>query len=314
MTHLRTPEFDRIAKAFGWSGDPSRIGDDAAVLPGRQVLCCDALAEGVHFRFDWSSPADVGWKAVAQNVADVLAMGAFPAKAVWSVGLGRDWDESVFAGLAKGAKAACKAYGCEIVGGDTVRTLDTGFVSLSLLGNLQTPKPWKRSGAKPGDLILLAGEPGFSAAGLAALSKGMASEPHLRRAVALHRRPKPPVEAVRNLFKAPVRAAIDLSDGLSSEIVHLSRASGVCMVLDQRNLPVSTALRKAARSLGIDDALEWVLHGGEDHCFLATAPKSIRNALPDGIRIVGRVEAGAGAWLELDKTRRKVAPLGWVHR
>ena len=82
MSHPRTPEFDRIAKAFGWSADPREAGDDAALLPDGQFLCCDALSEGVHFRFDWSSPADVGWKAVAQNVADIFAMGGFPTQTI----------------------------------------------------------------------------------------------------------------------------------------------------------------------------------------------------------------------------------------
>jgi thiamine-monophosphate kinase len=312
VKHHSTPEFDRIARAFGWDKDPAKIGDDAAVLPGRQLFCCDALAEGVHFRWDWSSPADVGWKAVAQNVADILAMGGLPTQAVWSVGMGRDWSDAVFAGLAKGAKAACKAYGCELVGGDTVRCQGPGFVSLSLLGTQESRRPWARSGARPGDILLLAGRPGFSAAGLAAL--GVAGvHPSLRKPIGAHRRPKPPLEACRSLFARPIHAAIDLSDGLSSDARHLAKASEVGLVFDRSALEPPATLTKAARALGKHDAMDWVLHGGEDHCLLATAASAAVSELPADVRVVGRVERGAGVWMQVDGKRRSMPPLGWIH-
>lgn len=313
MNRPRTAEFDRIAKAFGWSGDPTKVGDDAARLPNGQFLCCDALAEGVHFRFDWSSPSDVGWKAVAQNVADILAMGAVPTQAVWSVGMGRDWTDATFRDLAKGAKAACKAYGCEIVGGDTVRTRGGGFVSLSLLGTPGSGKPWSRSGARAGDEIVLVGQSGWSAAGLEALSQTRAEDASLRKAVLAHRRPRPPFSEALALMNLEVHAAIDLSDGLSSELEHLSRASGVAMVVDAARLAPVPALSRAARVLGKPDPMDWVLHGGEDHCLLLTMPERSAKRLPDAARRIGRVEAGTGAWMVLDGRRRKMAPLGWVH-
>lgn len=313
MNRPRTPEFDRIAKAFGWSGDPSKIGDDAARLASGQFLCCDALAEGVHFRFDWSTPSDVGWKAVAQNVADILAMGAIPTQAVWSVGMGRDWTDSTFRDLAKGAKAAGKAYGCEIVGGDTVRTLGEGFVSLSLLGTPGSKKTWTRSGARPGDAIVLVGESGWSAAGLEALSQGRSGEPALRKAVLAHRRPKPPMHDALALMALDVHAGIDLSDGLSSELEHLARASGVAMVVDADQLAPSSALSRTARLLGKADPSDWIFHGGEDHCLLLTMSKRSAERLPAASRRIGFVEEGSGVWLALDGERRKMAPLGWVH-
>lgn len=313
MNHPRTAEFDRIAKAFGWSGDPAKVGDDAARLANGQFLCCDALAEGVHFRFDWSTPSDVGWKAVAQNVADILAMGAVPTQAVWSVGMGRDWTDATFRDLAKGAKAACKAYGCEIVGGDTVRTRGPGFVSLSLLGTPRSKRTWPRSGARPGDAIVLVGEPGWSAAGLEALSLGRANEPALRKAVLAHRRPKPPFPEAIALMDLDVHAAIDLSDGLSSELEHLARASGAALVVDLEHLAPSPALSRTARSLGKPDSIDWILHGGEDHCLLLTMPERSAKRLPATARRIGRVEVGSGSWSELDGKRRKMAPLGWVH-
>lgn len=312
VKHLATPEFDRIARAFGWDKDPAKIGDDAAVLPGRQLFCCDALAEGVHFRWDWSSPADVGWKAVAQNVADILAMGGLPTQAVWSVGMGRDWSDAVFAGLAKGAQAACKAYGCELVGGDTVRCTGPGFVSLSLLGTQNSRKPWARSGAKPGDLLLLAGQPGFSAAGLAALGASR-SHPSFRKLIEAHRRPQPPFQACQSLFAKPVHAAIDLSDGLSSDAKHLAIASGVRLVFDRSALEPHVLLTKAARALGNVTTWDWVLHGGEDHCLLAAASPTLLSDLPDGVVVVGKVEPGEGVWMEVDGKRRRMPPLGWIH-
>jgi thiamine-monophosphate kinase len=314
MRNPKTPEFVRIAKAFGWSGDPAKVGDDAAVLPGRQLLCCDALAEGVHFRFDWSTPADVGWKAVAQNVADILAMGGLPTQAVWSVGMGKDWDDSVFAGLAKGAKAACKTYGCEIVGGDTVRTLGAGFVSLSLLGKQHSKLPWTRSGARSGDAVVLVGTPGCSAAGLEALSQKRSQLPGLKALIAVHRRPRPPFATVADMFPLRVHAAIDLSDGLSSEATHLALASKVAIVFHGRKLTIPSALTMAAKSLGKADPAQWLWHGGEDHGLLMCVDPGQIESLPKGAKVVGHVETGAGVWIEMDKTRQKVAPLGWVHR
>lgn len=306
---LPTPEFKRIAKAFGWSRDPARIGDDAAVLPDGTVFCCDALAETVHFRLDWSRPADVGWKVVAANVADCLAMGARPEHAVWSVAMGRDWGEEIFAGLCKGALDACKEYGLKLVGGDTVRSSMTGFVSLSMTGRL-VRKPWPRSGARPGDLLVLLGTTGASGAGLAALVRG---EKGLRDWKKAHLRPLPPMELWERCLKLDVHAAIDTSDGLSSEAHHLSVQSRVKLVFEKASLKPSEALVQAGARLGLDP-WDWVLHGGEDHALLLSVPARAAWNLPLGARVVGRVEDGKGVLLEEPGGRRvRLAARGWMH-
>jgi len=306
---LPTAEFRRIARAFGWSRDPSLVGDDAAVLADGTVLCCDALTESVHFRFDWSRPTDVGWKAVAANVADCLAMGARPESAVWSVGMGRDWEEKIFAGLAKGALEACRAFGVKLVGGDTVRTAATGFVSLAMTGRLVS-KPWPRSGARPGDLLVLLGTTGPSAAGLCAFRKGGRGHNALRKA---HQRPQPPLELWERSLRLGVHAAIDISDGLSSETHHLSVQSRVKIVLERPALAPSPELEEAAGKLG-ESAWDWVLHGGEDHALLLSVPARAAWNLPLGARVIGRVEDGKGVVLEDPSgRRRRLAAQGWAH-
>jgi len=308
LTHQRTPEFDRIARAFGWSGDPRRVGDDAALLPGNRLFCCDALAEGVHFCWDWSSPEDVGWKAVAANVADILAMGGTPDAAVWSLGMGETWADEIFSGLARGALEACTAYGCDLVGGDTVRCQGPGFVSLSLLGTLRSANPWKRSGALPGDRLVLAGTLGRSAAGLSALQAGLAAQ--WTDLVASHRRPAPPFADAADLFERDIHAAIDLSDGLSSDALHLATASGTAAILETSMLMPSADQISLASRLGLDP-LDWLLHGGEDHSLLIAVPPEA--VLPEGVREVGRVEAGDGIWLEGPTGRDRLEPGGWRH-
>lgn len=307
---LRTPEFDRVARAFGWGSDPRGIGDDAALLDGNRLLCCDALAEGVHFRLDWSSPADVGWKAVAANVADILAMGGLPEVAVWSVGMGSSWGDEVFSGLAQGALEACAAYGCALVGGDTVRTGGPGFASLSLLGTLRAARPWVRCGVRPGDRLVLLGTAGFSAAGLSALESGLASEPDWAELVEAHRRPRPPLQLARELFRADVHAAIDLSDGLSSEAAHLSEASKTALVLDRSRLRPSIAQSRLADRLGLDPH-GWILHGGEDHSLLAAVAPGA--PLPSGAVPIGWAQSGAGVWTQEDGKLCALEPKGWTH-
>lgn len=306
----RTTEFDAIASAFGWGRDPRGVGDDAALTGRDGLLCCDALAEGVHFRRDWSSLRDVGWKAVAQNVADILAMGGAPTTAVWSVGLGSDWTDSDFRLLARGAREAGEAYGVAIVGGDTVRARGGGFVSLALQGILPG-KPWLRSGARPGDHLVLAGTLGLSAAGLALLEAGLpAGSP--RAALQAHRRPAPPaaLAAALRASGAGIHAAIDVSDGLSSECHHLANASGLGIELVQERLPRHAAVLRAGRLLD-RDPLRWLLHGGEEHSLLLAVAHPHR--LPDGCAVVGRFRNGDGVRLVGPSGTSPLPPGGWVH-
>ncbi len=307
---LPTPEFRRIAKAFGWSRNPTGIGDDAAVIADGQVFCCDALTENVHFRLDWSRPSDIGWKAVAVNVADCLAMGARPESAVWSIGMGRDWDNKVFSGLAHGALEACRAYGLRLVGGDTVRTCDSGFVSLAMTGRL-TGRPWGRAGAHPGDLLVLLGSTGSSAAGLALFQKEVRGHRTLRLA---YRRPMPPMDLWQHCLELGVHAAIDISDGLSSELHHLARQSQVRIVLERASLLPSKELTALAAKTGTNP-WEWVLHGGEDHALLLSVPARGIWKLPLGARVIGRIEDGKGVVLEESSGKHsRLKAGGWTHR
>lgn len=305
-----TAEFDAIASAFAWGRDPRGVGDDAALVGRSGLLCCDALAEGVHFRRDWSTMRDVGWKAVAQNVADIYAMGGVPTVAVWSVGLGSDWTAADFRDLARGAREAGKMFGVEIVGGDTVRARGGGFVSLALQGILPG-KPWLRSGARSGDRLVLAGTLGLSAAGLALLlAKLPAGSP--REPLARHRRPVPPTalaEALRR-ERVSVHAAIDISDGLSSECHHLARAAGLAVEIDAARLPRHPAVSRASATLGCDP-MDWILHGGEEHSLLLAVARTAR--LPEGCIEIGRFHSGTGVRLVAPGGTRDLPPGGWTH-
>jgi thiamine-monophosphate kinase len=272
-------------------GSPSGVllgpGDDAAVVAapdGRVVATTDVLVEGVHFRRDWSSGEDVGRKAAAQNLADVAAMGARPTALL--VGLGAPAAFPVADATALGAGLADEAASCgaSLVGGDVV-ACDALVVSVTALGSLDGRAPVLRSGARVGDVLVVAGLLGGSAAGLAALRAGL---PDLA-AVAVHRVPAPPYADGVELASAGATAMIDVSDGLTGDLGHIATASGVGFEVDVAALPRHPAVAEAAEVLGVDP-MEWVLGGGEDHALVATLPASAAGRWP----VIGRAVAEPG--------------------
>jgi thiamine-monophosphate kinase len=294
-------EFGVIARVLARSGTAALAevgpGDDAAVLrapDGRVVACTDVLVEGRHFRRDWSSGADVGHKAAAANLADIAAMGAVPTALLVGLACPADtptgWLEEVAAGMA----AECAPFGAAVVGGDTVASApDSQAVVLSVtaLGDLGGRAPVTRSGARPGDVVAVAGRLGWSACGLAVLRRGFTSP---IAAVSAHRRPTPPYAAGPAAADAGATAMCDTSDGLLADAGHLAADSGVLVELDRVALTRAFVdppgpLQQVAAALG-GDPLVWVLTGGEDHALLATFAAG--STLPADWVVVGRVAAG----------------------
>ncbi|MFZ2176547.1 MAG: thiamine-phosphate kinase [Rhodococcus sp. (in: high G+C Gram-positive bacteria)] len=265
-------------------------GDDAAVVrtpDGRVAVSADMLVQGRHFRFDWSTPAEVGRKAVAQNAADIAAMGARPTAFLVSLGFPRDTPVEVADGISAGIGDAAEELGAGVVGGDLVQA-DQVVISVTVLGDLHGASPIRRSGAQPGDTVAVAGELGRSAAGLAALLAGSADFPELS---AVHRVPAPPYAAAWAAADAGAHAMTDVSDGLLADLGHICAASGVGMSLTRASLVVPPGLEDAATALGRHH-WDWVLTGGEDHGFAGTFAAG--TALPIGWVAIGTVRSGAG--------------------
>ncbi|MFN2479319.1 MAG: thiamine-phosphate kinase [Pseudonocardiaceae bacterium] len=285
-------------------------GDDAAVLAagdGRVVVTTDVLVEGVHFRLDWSTPHQVGRKAVAANLADVAAMGAVPTALVVGLAVPGRTPISTVDGLAAGMWAEAAQAGAGIVGGDVVSS-EQLVVSVTALGDLQGRTPVTRSGARPGDVLGLCGRLGWSAAGLAVLRRGL-RYPLARSplaVVAAHRVPEPPYGAGPLAASAGATAMIDVSDGLVADAGHVAEASGVGIDIDSAAVPVASPLVEVASALGAD-ARYWVLTGGEDHALLASFPAG--GALPTGWTEVGVVLEGRGVTVD----GCEVLPAGWQH-
>lgn len=271
---------DRVVARLGTS-DAVLLGpgDDAAVVTapdGRVVATTDVLVEGVHFRRDWSSAYDVGRKAAAANLADVAAMGATATALLVGLAAPGDLPVEWATGLADGLRDEAALVGAVVVGGDTV-SCDVVVVSVTALGDLAGRAPVTRSGARPGDDVVLAGTTGGSAAGLALLRTGRTDGP----LVEAHRRPVPPYALGPVLADLGATAMCDVSDGLVQDAGHLAAASGVRLELDSARLP---------RVDGVD--LDAALTGGEDHALVATVPAG--TALPEGVVRVGRVRQGSG--------------------
>ena len=311
MTIADLGEFGLIAEiAAGLPRGPRTIvgiGDDAAVVTapdGRVVATTDLLVEGRHFRRDWSGPADVGAKAAARNLADVAAMGAVPVCVLVGFGAPGDlplaWARELVAGIAD----ECARAGATVVGGDTSGA-EAIVLAVTALGDLAGRDPVTRSGARPGDVLAIAGVLGDSAAGLALLEAGLAGPASL---IAAHQRPRPPYAAGPEAARLGATAMIDVSDGLLADAGHVAEASGVLIDIDAALLPGGPELAAAAAALGRPGPLDWVLTGGEDHAFAATFPPGV--SLPARWTVVGQVRDGQGVYVN---GQAYTGTAGWNH-
>jgi thiamine-monophosphate kinase len=290
------------------------------------VATTDFLLEGRHFRRDWSGPADVGRKAAARSLIDVAAMGAVPTGLLVALAAPGDLPVSWARGLAEGLAAECARAGASVVGGDTARASSV-LLAVTGLGDLQGRAPVLRSGAAPGDLVAVAGPLGRAAAGLALLEAGLRDDPLAPDPLlTAHRRPHPPYDAGPEAAGLGATAMIDISDGLLADLGHICDASGVLIDVSAAALAPGDALLAAARAVraerrhgfpdrtdrrsrpGHDDALAWVLTGGEDHALAATFPPSV--ALPPRWSVIGRVLTGHGVLVD---GLRWAGPAGWDH-
>jgi thiamine-monophosphate kinase len=254
------------------------VGDDAAVLrptPGRRlVVTTDVLVEGRHFTAALSDPADWGWKAVAVNVSDLAAMGAVARWLVLALTVPDAAEVATLERVYAGIGEACRAFGVALAGGDT-----SGGPALSLavtaLG--EADRVVTRSGARPGDRLVVTGPLGAAAAGLALLQRGdrparelLGRFPGL---AAAHRRPTPDLAMGPRLASAGATAMVDVSDGLAGDALHLAEASGVGVELRDAALPLAPGVAEAAALLG-RDPVAFALGGGEDFVLAAALPRT----------------------------------------
>nr|WP_170301513.1 thiamine-phosphate kinase [Saccharopolyspora hirsuta] len=281
-------------------------GDDAAVMAapdGRVVATTDVLVEQVHFRFDWSTPHQVGRKAVAVNLSDIAAMGAVPTGLLVGLGCSPDMPADVVDELLDGMWEEAQQVGISIIGGDMVSATSL-TISVTALGDLQGRAPVTRSGARPGDVVAVAGRLGWSAAGLAVLGRGFRSPVAV---VGAHRVPEPPYSAGPQAALAGATSMVDTSDGLLADLGHIAAASQVAIDVRTEQVEVPQRLTEVASALGAD-ARHWVLTGGEDQALIATFPAG--QELPEGWREIGVVAEGAGVTVDGAEYE---GPSGWEH-
>ena len=278
-------------------------GDDAAVVSvsgNSFVVTTDTMIEDHDFRLDWSTGFDLGFKAIASNVADVAAMGAVPIALTVAIALPGSTDIKFLEDFADGLNAGIEALapGAAVVGGDLASS-DKVFISVTAHGDLQGLQPVLRSGAKVGDIVAVAGTLGRAAAGLALLQSDSDAKSAFDDLVNIQLRPQPPITAGVIANKAGSTSMLDISDGLAKDASRIAKASGVTMQIDSSALQGFVAvLELAAMRLEVDTG-NWVLFGGEDHSLLATFPEGAQ--IPREFKPIGRVLAQRDELVILDE-------------
>ncbi|MBZ0058394.1 MULTISPECIES: thiamine-phosphate kinase [Enterobacteriaceae] len=283
-------EFSLIARYFDRVRSSRRdvetgIGDDCALLniPDKQTLAIstDTLVCGHHFLPD-IDPADLAYKALAVNLSDLAAMGADPAWLTLALTLPKV-DESWLEAFSDALFEQLNYYDMQLIGGDT--TAGPLSMTLAIHGYVPAGRALKRSGAKPGDWIYVTGTPGDSAAGLAILQKQFVVENDDDAAYFLQRHLRPTPRILQGqALRDRASAAIDLSDGLISDLGHILKSSGVGARVDLNEFPLSEAMR---RHVEPERALRWALSGGEDYELCFTVPELNRGTLDVALANLG---------------------------
>ena len=273
------------------------IGDDGAVMrptPGRDLVAVmDTLVEGVHFPADLNA-ADIAWRAVAVNLSDIAAMGARPRWMTLALTLAN--AEPVWLdGFARGLFEAADEHALALVGGDTTRGEQT-VISVQIIADVDPGKAMLRAGAEEGDAIYVTGTVGDAAAGLSILQSGLPGSDDVDYLIRQFTRPVARIEAGAAIASI-AHAAIDLSDGLYTDLDKLLAASGVAGSLELADIPLSSQLTNL---MDEDDALRFALGGGDDYelCFTASVAEdeiaAIRESTGVAITRLGQVLKGSG--------------------
>lgn len=250
------------------------IGDDAAVIkssPNRLLIfTTDTMVERIHFDLTYFTPEEIGWKAMVANLSDIAAMGGLPKYALVTVGLPKFMRAEDVLSIYKGASKIAKRYNCKIIGGDTTLAPKDIFISIALLGEVEKELLVTRSGAKKGDLICVTGNLGEAQAGLEFLKKhGRQKLSFVRK----HLQPQPRIKEARILVKKlKVTSMIDISDGLSSELFHLTEESQLGAIIYEQNIPVSSKCLRLATLLN-KKPMSWALSSGEEYELLFTVDR-----------------------------------------
>jgi thiamine-monophosphate kinase len=254
-------------------GLASGLDAEGAILPGGRVATTDALVEGTHFRLDWASFRDLGYKAAAVNLSDLAALGAEPEGLLVALGAPKEARVEEVAELYEGLAEA----GVPVVGGDTTAS-EAWLLCVTAFGTSERVPG--RAGARPGDVLLVTGPLGASAAGRYVLEHGLEGFDEL---VEAHRRPPLRLDAGRELAGV-AHALVDLSDGIAGDAARIAERSGCAVVLDVEAIP------RAGRIEEVADLPFWTL--GEDYELLAALAPD--DASASGFPVVGRVEKGEG--------------------
>jgi len=293
------------------------IGDDAAAWQGDdsiQLASVDSFIQGVHYTPAITPWPEIGWKALAVNLSDIAAMGGIPRYALVSLSLPDDTEVEDVAALYTGMLKLAKQYGVTIIGGD-ISNAPLVSIAITILGSSPTKQILTRSTAQPGEMVAVTGRLGAAAAGLEVLSKGRKLDPEattrLKNAF-LH--PTPRIAEGLLLVEQGVKTAIDISDGLISDLSQICKASQVGARIEVERVPVEPTVKTAFS----ERALELALSGGEDYELLFTASAEVidkvKKAASCPVTAIGEITAGELVTL-VDKQGNpfKLDRAGWEH-
>ena len=276
------------APAFGL------LDDTALLTPTKDqqlLVTTDALVAGVHFFHD-DLPGSIAHKALAVNVSDIVAKGGHPDSYLLTIALPKNIEPKWLQEFAGGLGEAQSAFGCQLIGGDTVATSGPLMISITLLGKVSTGKMVRRKGARPGDMVFVSGTIGDAALGLLLrengerIAKAALEEAHNAHLLERYLHPRPRIE-LAPAIKAYASAAMDISDGLVGDFGKLCAASNVGGIIESARVPLSDA---ASSTLAQQpDLLETILSGGDDYEVLLTSPADQADKFEQGAQNVTRI-------------------------
>lgn len=307
------------------------VGDDAAVLDhfGKQtVITTDLLIEGVHFDLSYTPLKHLGYKSVVVNLSDIYAMNAIPAQITLSIGFSNRFGVEALEEFYEGVYAACAKYDVDLIGGDTSSSQKGFIISVTAIGEVAPDKFVRRNTASKGDLICVSGFLGSAYVGLLFLERekkifmeSPGVQPDLEGesfVIGKLLKPEARKDIIEFLAKQEIvpTSMMDISDGLSSEILHICKDSNLGCVLYEEKIPVAEEMKKAAFKFEIDPTA-CALSGGEDYELLFTIPQSEYDklVLNEEISVVGYMtDAGEGTnIITKGGSKHPVTAQGWNH-